>query len=374
MEGIKTLFIIDTDKVKCKFCLEILQKEEVAKNTNICDECKSLINQVPDLLNKMDQHIRIINKFVTKYKPNEVNLEEALLFLENDYIHNHDLELTSDHIDNLYSEMAKYSIKISGKMLLAAFIPRVVEIVRYSTLKKVHQITKATDYEKEYLRDYWLEHYSYILPDDFTHIIHLSFIHRKKTGYEEKFYDFPSCVIDKMYTLYAEKTIPETFYKVLTPEEFFAMYKNYSLIIDLQKLQMLDINRNLENSLENSTLLGILSATQDEVDDDFEDWDQRRSRWRPISYDYYFYSKKENLFLIITYYELELLVIKSLIHYVEVNAKVPSSIDIVLVQRKRKPNYLKVFINGFFDSKYFAIYENNYGIDIYSFYEQIRNL
>lgn len=354
--------------MKCKFCLEILNQEEKDSNTNICNDCKRLIGQVPNLLNKMDQHIQIVNNFIKKYSPNEVNITKAISFLKHDYDDNSTLIYSNDSVDSVYKEMSKFGIKISGKMLIATFIPRVVEIIKYSTLKKVNTITEATLEDRLFLHKYWQDHYSYTLPDDWIYVIHFSFIHRRKTIYEEKFYDFPSCVIDKFFTLCSENPIPEIFYKVLTTEEFFTTYHDFSQAIDLENLVGIEDTSNLKNSIPSETIISILSEFQETI----LDWETSNRLWNPIRYDYFYYNKNENFFIVISYYEMELLIIKNLLKFIEINNKIPQSFDIDLVRRKQYPDYLKIIFKMNFNSQTLTIYDGNYGIaDIHEFYNEL---
>jgi len=180
-------------------------------------------------------------------------------------------------------------------------------------------------------------------------------------------------VIDKFYTINVENPVTEVFHKSLTIEEFFASYKYYNQIIDLQQLKGIDPNINLKDSLQNSTIISIVEETQEEefVDDD---WERRPRYRRPIRYNNFYYSKSEKLFLVISYFEMELLIIKNLLKCIEKNNAMPLNFDIELARRKRVPDYLKIFLIMAHNSLKFKIYKNNYGItDIYTFYEKLKS-
>ena len=355
------MYVIDTDKIKCKFCLGILDQDEIAQNFSICNECRSVIARTPDLSNKMEIHIQKIKKFIEKYSPNEVNLETAKKFLENDYINEQEIQFAQGTIDDRYIEMARSGIKISGKMLMVSFIPRVVEIVKYTTFRKVTKITKATTHDKMFLRNYWQDRYFIDLPDDWEYVIHISFIKRSKKTYEEAIYSFPSCVIDKFYTLITEEPIHEIFSQVYTQDEFFSKYNSFLYFIDLKHLRKLSNQANLPNPLPNPAIITILDETT-----------QRENRFYNPNYPnsqqfynpkiFYYYSPKDHVFISISYYEHEYLMLTHVIGFINKYYNLPEAIDIITGKKIKTGMYLTLKFDSFFICKPFINKKNNYDI------------
>ena len=265
--------------------------------------------------------------------------------------------------------MAKASIKVAGKMLMVSFIPRVVEIVKYTAFRKVQKITKATPRDKAYLRQYWQEHYFYDLPDNWDYVIHLSFIQRKENTYQESIYDFPSCVIDKYYTLMTNKPVHEIFCQVFTSDEFITKYKSYPVFLDLRHMQLVAIQTNMIKTLQNSALITITGETWKE--NKYYDPENRYSKeyYKPKSY--FYYNSSEKLFIAISYYEYEFLVLTHLIGFINRYYNLPQSIDISLSKKTKKGVYITIKSCATFISKTFIKNENNYDIgkDPTSFFE-----
>ena len=355
------MYVIDTDKEKCKFCLGILNQDEIVQNFSICNECRSVITLTPDLSNKMELNIQKVKKFIEKYAPNEVTLETAKTFLDNDYVNEQEKQFVKGTIDDRYNDMARSGIKISGKMVMVSFIPRVVEIVKYTTFRKVTKITKATYHDKAFLRNYWQERYFLDLPNNWDYVVHISFIKRKKKKYEEAIYSFPSCVIDKFYTLITEKPIHEIFSQVFTQDEFFSKYNSFLYFIDLKHLKKLSNHVNLANPLINPAIITIIDeSTQRE--NRFYNPDDENSQQFYNPKNFFYYSPEDHVFLSISYYEYEYLMLTHVIGFINKYYNLPEAIDIITGKKTKFGMYVTIKFDSFFICKPFVKNKNNYDI------------
>ena len=354
------MLIIETDRVKCKFCLEILKADEVQKNGTICNQCASIIYKTPDLTKKMEDHIQNVKKFILKHSPKEVSLEEAVLFLQNDYLKTQEQRFTRGLIDDRYFDMTKSGIKVSGKLLMVSFIPRVVEIVKYTTFRKVQRITLATPHDKAFLRSYWLEHYFYDLPDNWDYVIHISFIQRNKSGYQEAIYCFPSCVIDKYYTLVTERPIHDIFSKVFTLDEFYSKYQAYSYFFDLRHMQQVSIQANYLKKLQNSAII-IITDSEWKENKFYEPENPRSQEYYRLK-TYFYYNSKEKIFISISHHEYEFLMLTHLISFINTYYNLPKYIDISLSKKTKHGVYITIKSGSTFIAKTFINNENNYDI------------
>lgn len=334
------MHIIESNRVKCKFCLQILKQEEIDKNGIICNECCSIIYKIPDLNHKMDQHILNVKNFENKYSPMEVSLEEAIEFLERTYNNESNSLLNKSSTDFRFLEMDKSGIKISGNILIASFIPRVVEIVHYSALRKVRGISLASNRDKNFLRKYWLEHYGFELSYDWDYVIQISFIQRKKTQYEEKIYDFPSCVIEKFYTINNAKPIPEVFSQVLSTEEFCTKETEFSLLIDLNNFELLSNGSNIPVPLVNSVIIATKRQPYVNAMEQY-DPDQKIHENQLFKNNFYYYNKNDEFIAIISYYEVEFLIMNYLIYYMLKKHGLPPSVK---VYKKKKAKSKKCLL------------------------------
>ena len=308
----------------------------------------------------MEVHIRKVTKFIEKYSPNEVSLETAKSFLDNDYLTHQVEQFAKGSIDDRYISMAKSGIKISGKMLMVSFIPRVVEIVKYTAFRKVTKITVATRRDKDFLRNYWYEHYFFDLPDEWTHVIHISFIQRKKKKYVEAIYSFPSCVIDKFYTLLTNNPIHEIFSQVFTPNEFHNKYQSLSSFIDLKHMKQLPTDEIETNHLQNPAIVTITGEEMKE--NKYYDPDNEYSTPYYYPQSYFYYSSLEKSFISISYYEYEFLILTHLIGFINTYFNLPQSISIQTSRSLKSGIYVTIKIDGRLISNPFIEFDNNYDI------------